>query len=159
MRDDSFFGLHLAEVGEILHPGHHLAVAVLEDGGVFQHRQGGAVLFFQHALAPPDLSLPEQLASLVQSPAHGIHAGMALEDGAGLADEFPPAVTGDLLHGQVDRQDHPLHVHHHQTVHHGVNDGLPEVLLAFFKQGLWNILPVSLGSSSQVRLLGRMMDP
>ena len=84
---------------------------------------------------------------------------MALEDGAGLADEFLPGVAGDLLHGLVDRQDHPLHVHHQQAVHHGVNDGLPEVLLAFFKQGLWNILPVSIGSSSQVRLLGRMMDP
>ena len=79
---------------------------------------------------------PEELALF--SPAHDyrIQAGVALEDGAGLADEFLPGVAGNVLHGQVDGQDHPLHVHHYEAVHHGVNDGLPEVLLAFFKQGL-----------------------
>ena len=136
MRNDPFLGLHLTDVGEVLHPGHHLAGAVLQDGGVFHHRQGRAVLSFQDALAPPDMAPPEELALF--SPAHDyrIQAGMALEDGAGLADELLPGVAGNVLHGQVDGQDHPLHVHHQQAVHHGVDDGLPEVLLAFFKQGL-----------------------
>ena len=136
MGDDPFFGLHLAEVGEIFHPGHHLAAAVLEDRGVLEDRQGGAVLLFQDALAPPDKPPPEELALIFSAQDHRIQAGMALEDGAGLADEFLPGVAGNLLHGQVDGQDHPLHVHHQQAVYHGVNDGLPEVLLAFFKQGL-----------------------
>jgi hypothetical protein len=68
---------------------------------------------------------------------------MALENGAGLSDELLPGVAGNVLHGLVDGQDHALHVHHQQAVHHGVNNGLPEVLLAFFKQGLRSFLLTS----------------
>ena len=138
MRDDPFFGLHLAEIGEIFHPGHHLAAAVLQDGGVLEHRQGRAVLLLHDTLAPPDKPPPEELALFLLARQHRIQAGMALENGTGLSDEFLPGVAGNVLHGLVDGQDHALHVHHQQAVHHGVNDGLPEVLLAFFKQGLWS---------------------
>jgi len=143
MRDDPFFGLHLAEIGEVFHPGHHLTSAVLQDGGVLENRQGRAVLPLHDALAPPDKPPPEKLALFFLAQDHRIQAGMALENGAGLSDELLPGIAGNVLHGLVDGQNHALHVHHQQAVHHGVNNGLPEVLLAFFKQGFRTFLPTS----------------
>ena len=112
-------------VGEGFHRAQDVTGFILQDGGIFQEMHIRTVFTHEHAGFAGGHSLLEKIAPMFFAFGTGAGADVAVQLGAGGADEFLPAVSHDLFQSLVDHENGAIRAHHHQTIVHGIDNIFP----------------------------------
>ncbi len=112
---------HGGDVGDGLHRRDDPAI-LLQHLGVLEHGDGRAVAPHQGAAFAVLVLAVEQAAPVPAAQRPRAHAGVAVENGAGLPHQFARLVAGQPFQGRVGHQDASVRPHQEEAVVDGVDD-------------------------------------